>query len=141
MPPRLVFSTFIFSSSFSSTSPFFQSMSNASEAATAALRTLVRESPACSRPDCDSSGSSSGRTTTTASATSYNSDDFADTAKNVTGGNNQNVSTGSYKSRVHGNIGVTTTQQMLKSEREVAEFCMVDYIVNDFISRFCVMVY
>ena len=44
-------------------------------------------------------------------------------------------------SRIHGNIGVTTTQQMLQSEREVAEFCMVDYIINDFISKFCVMVY
>lgn len=89
----------------------------------------------------DSSGSSSGRTTTTASATSYNSDDFADTAKNVTGGNNQNVSTGSYKSRVHGNIGVTTTQQMIEQERRSVEFCMTEYIINDFISRFCVGVY
>ena len=44
-------------------------------------------------------------------------------------------------SRIHGNIGVTTTQQMLQSEREVAEFCMVDYIINDFIGKFCVMVY
>ena len=76
----------------------------------------------------DSSGSSSGRTTTTAS-------------KNVTGGNNQNVSTGSYKSRVHGNIGVTTTQQMIEQERRSVEFCMTEYIINDFISRFCVGVY
>lgn len=45
------------------------------------------------------------------------------------------------RSRVHGNIGVTSAQQMIMQEREVAEFCMVDYIVNDFISRFCVMVY
>ena len=89
----------------------------------------------------DSSGSSSGSTTKTASATSYNSDDFADTAKNVTGGNNQNVSTGSYKSRVHGNIGVTTTQQMIEQERRSVEFCMTEYIINDFISRFCVGVY
>lgn len=89
----------------------------------------------------DSSGSSSGSTTTTASATSYNSDDFADTAKNVTGGNNQNVSTGRYKSRVHGNIGVTTTQQMIEQERRSVEFCMTEYIINDFISRFCVGVY
>lgn len=44
-------------------------------------------------------------------------------------------------SRIHGNIGVTSSQQLIESERKVAEFCMVDYIVNDFISRFCVMVY
>lgn len=89
----------------------------------------------------DSSGSSSGSTTTTASATSYNSDDFADTAKNITGGSNQNVSTGRYKSRVHGNIGVTTTQQMIEQERRSVEFCMTQYIIDDFISRFCVGVY
>lgn len=89
----------------------------------------------------DSSGSSSGSTTTTASATAYNSDDFADTAKNITGGSNQNVSTGSYKSRVHGNIGTVTTQAMLEAERKTALFCMTQYVIDDFISRFCVGVY
>lgn len=44
-------------------------------------------------------------------------------------------------SRIHGNIGVTSSQQLIMAEREVAEFCMVDYIVNDFIGKFCVMVY
>lgn len=56
-------------------------------------------------------------------------------------GNRSSMDRRRLSSRIHGNIGVTTTQQMLQSEREVAEFCMVDYIVNDFISRFCVMVY
>lgn len=88
-----------------------------------------------------SSGTSSGSTTTTASATAYNSDDFKDTAKNVTGGSNHNSSTGTYKSRVHGNIGVTTTQQMIQQERDSVLFCMTQYIIDDFISRFCVGVY
>ena len=44
-------------------------------------------------------------------------------------------------SRIHGNIGVTTSQQMIEAQREVAEFCMTEYIINDFIRRFCVMVY
>lgn len=88
-----------------------------------------------------SSGSSSGSTTTTASATAYNSDDFKDTAKNVTGGSNHNSSTGTYKSRVHGNIGVTTTQQMIEQERNSVQFCMTQFIIDDFISRFCVGVY
>ena len=56
-------------------------------------------------------------------------------------GNRSSTDRRRLSSRIHGNIGVTTTQQMLQSEREVAQFCMVDYIVNDFISRFCVMVY
>lgn len=46
-----------------------------------------------------------------------------------------------FKSRVSGNIGVTTSQQMIMSEREVAEFCMTEYVINDFIQRFCIMVY
>ena len=117
--------------------------------------------------DSESRGSSqqhrSGENTATAANTAYNSNDFADTSKSTSSGSDDvmdsTVSSGSgtenvsgsgnksstdlrrLSSRIHGNIGVTTTQQMLQSEREVAEFCMVDYIVNDFISRFCVMVY
>lgn len=40
-----------------------------------------------------------------------------------------------------GNIGVTTTQQMIKEEREIAEFNLYDYIAEDFKNRFCLMVY
>lgn len=62
--------------------------------------------------------------------------------ENISGsGNRSSTDLRRLSSRIHGNIGVTTSQQMIMSEREVAEFCMVDYIVNDFISRFCVMVY
>ena len=117
--------------------------------------------------DSESRGSSqqhrSGENTATAANTAYNSNDFADTSKSTSSGSDDvmdsTVSSGSgtenvsgsgnksstdlrrLSSRIHGNIGVTTSQQMIMSEREVAEFCMVDYIVNDFISRFCVMVY
>lgn len=87
------------------------------------------------------SGSSSGSTTTTSSATAYNSNDFADTAKGVTAGQNTNASNGRYISRVHGNIGVTTTQQMIEQERNSVQFCMTQFIIDDFISRFCIGVY
>lgn len=40
-----------------------------------------------------------------------------------------------------GNIGITTTQQMIKEEREVSEFNIYDYIVRSFKERFCIMVY
>lgn len=87
------------------------------------------------------SGSSSGSTTTTSSATAYNSNSFADTAKNITRGSNANSSNGNYISRVHGNIGVTTTQQMIQQERDSVLFCMTQFIIDDFITRFCVGVY
>ena len=34
-------------------------------------------------------------------------------------------------SRIHGNIGVTTSQQMLMSERDVANFSLIKIIAND----------
>ena len=40
-----------------------------------------------------------------------------------------------------GNIGVTTTQEMIKQERDVVQFNVMDYIINDFKRRFCLMVY
>lgn len=86
-------------------------------------------------------GGASGSTTVTGSATAYNSDQFADVSKSVSSGSNQSNSSGTYASRVHGNIGVTTTQQMIEQERKTVQFCMTEYIINDFITRFCVGVY
>lgn len=43
--------------------------------------------------------------------------------------------------RTHGNIGVTTTQQMLRTEREIADFSIYNAIIRDFITRFCLEVY
>lgn len=40
-----------------------------------------------------------------------------------------------------GNIGVTTTQQMIGQERGVVEFNIYDYILNSFKQRFCILVY
>lgn len=41
----------------------------------------------------------------------------------------------------HGNIGVTTAQQMIEGFREVSKFCTYDYIVQSFKDRFCVQVF
>lgn len=43
--------------------------------------------------------------------------------------------------RAHGNIGVTTTQEMIKQEREIALFNIYDVIIEDYKHRFCVLVY
>lgn len=43
--------------------------------------------------------------------------------------------------RAHGNIGVTTTQEMIKQEREIALFNIYDAIIEDYKHRFCVLVY
>ena len=46
-----------------------------------------------------------------------------------------------YTQKRTGNIGVTTTQQMLEQERAIAEFNMVEYITESFKKRFCLMIY
>ena len=43
--------------------------------------------------------------------------------------------------REKGNIGVTTTQQMIKEEREISEFNVIQYIIDDFQNEFCVQIY
>lgn len=46
-----------------------------------------------------------------------------------------------YERIEQGNIGVTSTQQLITEERAVAEFNIYDRISEDFRNRFCVMVY
>ena len=40
-----------------------------------------------------------------------------------------------------GNIGVTTTQRMIQEQREVVAFNTIDYILQSFKKRFCILVY
>ena len=89
--------------------------------------------------ESETDGETSGSTTAINSRTAYNSDSFADTGKDASSGSSTAKS--KFKSRTHGNIGVTTSQQMIEAERNVAEFCMTEYIINDFIKKFCVGVY
>ena len=43
--------------------------------------------------------------------------------------------------RMWGNVGVTTTQQMIEEERRVSEFNISDYIIESFKLRFCLLIY
>lgn len=50
--------------------------------------------------------------------------------------------TGNRNSHIHGNIGVTTSQQMLESELSIApKLNVIDYITRSFKNRFCILVY
>lgn len=114
----------------------------------------------------DSGGTTStpGSTTTAeTSASAFNASSMKGTEKTVTtlGGadstENHNSGTDSVKmkggdtltrsmthrreGRAHGNIGVTTNQQMLEAERQVVMFNVYNQIATDFKSEFCVMKY
>lgn len=43
--------------------------------------------------------------------------------------------------RVHGNIGVTTSQQMIAEERRVADWNMYEYLIDKFKQQFLLLVY
>ena len=45
------------------------------------------------------------------------------------------------KARMWGNIGVTTTQQMIEEERRISQFNICDYIIESFKRRFCLLIY
>ena len=49
--------------------------------------------------------------------------------------------TGTVTTTRQGNIGVTSTQSLIKEQRDVVQFNIMDYIINDFKNRFCLLVY
>ena len=48
---------------------------------------------------------------------------------------------GEHELHAHGNIGVTTTQKLIREQREVDLFNLYDIIIEDFKMRFCIMIY
>lgn len=46
-----------------------------------------------------------------------------------------------HSGRLYGNIGVTTSQQMLQSELDIARFNLYDQIADIFCEEFCLMIY
>lgn len=93
--------------------------------------------------DTDASGNN------TKSVKGFNETAWAEAEKNdVTNNENElinetvdNTTERTYTQRRTGNIGVTTTQQMLEAERQIADFNLIDIIVNSFKYRFCILVY
>lgn len=83
----------------------------------------------------------------TESVAAFNEDDFqprTNTGSTGYSANSGDLTTGeTYKhsARLHGNIGVTTSQQMLQSEIDIARFNLYEQIADIFVSEFCVMVY
>lgn len=67
---------------------------------------------------------------------SYNTTDETDHRRTTTGND-----TFTRSGFARGNIGVTTTQEMIEAERNVVKFNIVDYIVDSFKTRFCILVY
>lgn len=98
-------------------------------------------------------GKETRNSTTTVSASESSSQDSNQTTENKT----ENASTGTseqtangtvntseiytHTNRTHGNVGVTTTQQMLESERELVRYSLVEEIADDYCDAFCLAIY
>ena len=78
-----------------------------------------------------------GSSITDLSVAGFNDADMADRERTGTGTTTQSRHT----ARISGNIGVTTTQQMLESERESRKYSTVSEIIGEFKERFCLLVY
>lgn len=84
-------------------------------------------------------------------STNSQSSNYSDTGSTNTTSNENKDTTGEtsdtgnssskHVGRMHGNIGVTTTQAMITEQRDVVKFNIYDYIINSFKQRFCLMVY
>ena len=48
---------------------------------------------------------------------------------------------GEHELHAHGNIGVTTTQKLIREQRQIELFNPYDIIIEDFKMRFCILVY
>lgn len=95
----------------------------------------------------------SGTSESVESRTAFNSNNFQGTGKvesesNGSGSSETNSSatttnsgTETVTNHMHGNIGVTTAQQMISGFREVSNFSVYDFIVNSFKNRFCIQIY
>ena len=83
----------------------------------------------------DQDESHTGTVTNTGSVTDNGSFNTGANASGTDG------STDSHKARLFGNIGVTTSQQMLQSELDIARWNMYEHIADLFAQEFCIMVY
>ena len=98
-------------------------------------------------------GSSSGSGSNKNSVAGFNSSELVENEKAENSGQSNSSSDttisgtsteklkSTHRGRVSGNIGVTTSQQMLEEERRVALFNLYDTIIESFKMRFCILVY
>ena len=98
---------------------------------------------------------SDNRGNTERQVSAFDADDYSPKEKNIDATGNTTKTDGTdesetssktdskvtHKARLYGNIGVTTSQQMLQSELDIARFNIYSQIADLFAEEFCIMVY
>lgn len=77
--------------------------------------------------------------TSTGSVAAFNSSTFQNTTKQES--NASGTDTGTIIRTEQGNIGVTSTQELIQRERDVVQFDIYKFIADEFRMRFCIGVY
>lgn len=84
-------------------------------------------------------------TTNEHSVQGFNSSTWSQSDKDVASGNVTDNATDDHTETFHerrtGNIGVTASQDLIRKEREIADFSIVEFITQSFKERFCLLVY
>lgn len=97
--------------------------------------------------DSESSTTSTGKTTQTGDFTTTENLTHDEDIDRSTSGQFKNTgaenedTTHTHKGRMYGNIGVTTTQQLIEAQRELVQFDLAGFIKDDFQQEFCLLVY
>ena len=97
----------------------------------------------------DTSDESSVNGTVTNKISAYNESSFTNDSQSITesGSESSGTANGQHqtneirKGRAYGNIGVTTSQQMLQSELDIASWNLYEHITDIFLSEFIIPVY
>ena len=88
----------------------------------------------------DTGNTNTGRSENSKTNSSANTDATTTNNTNFKHDEKENIDR-EYTRTEQGNIGITTTQQMINEEREVDKFNLMDYIIDRFKQRFCLLVY
>ena len=95
----------------------------------------------------DSSTSTAYGRTLEHGVTGYDTNAYSPDTKDTAGGTDtvttdaDGTSSETLTHTEQGNIGVTTTQQMIREQREIVQFNLYQYITESFKAQFCVMIY
>lgn len=122
-------------------------------------RNLADNKNVTQHDDASSFSNQSEKSESTDSVAGFNNSGFVDKQKNEYNGSGNASANGEINStiaehgtdtgtidrthtlRAYGNIGVTTTQQMIEAQRQAVLFNLYDTIKNEFIEEFCIRVY
>ena len=96
-------------------------------------------------------GTGKNHSTYISKAAGFDSGNLVTSGQNDNDSNNESTQIGNsegnsneelkHTGRVHGNIGVTTSQQMIEEERRVADWNMYEYLIDKFKQQFLLLVY